>query len=42
VKTITYWLLMQEVYLVLLFMQEEIEKLTMEEHKLDDQIRLHG
>jgi transcription factor E2F3 len=27
---------------VLLFMQEEIEKLTMEEHKLDDQIRLHG
>ena len=38
-KTITYWLL---VYLVLLFLQEEIEKLTMEEHKLDDQIRLHG
>ncbi|KAG6770339.1 hypothetical protein POTOM_026017 [Populus tomentosa] len=31
--------LLQEAYLVLLFLQAEIAKLTMEEHTLDDQIR---
>lgn len=41
-KLIMCWLIHIGIYQVVLSLQAEIENLTMEEHGLDDQIRLHG